>query len=191
MSTETITVKSSRIFLKEIDISDIDETFMSWFSNEDLMRYYTNSKKEITKSDIIEYITNGKITKTSYTYGIYDLENSKCIGTIKIGPINNSHKISDLVVLIGDTNYHGKGIATEAIKIGTKLAFDFYGIRKLFGGMYETNISSIKAYTNAGWVIEGKLKGHYLENDKPIDRVLVGCFNPTFFYDLPHSEEHK
>ena len=176
-----ILATGDRIYLKKIDISEIDETFMSWFSDENLMKYYTNSKKEITKENIVNHILEGEYNKTSYTYGIYEILSDKCIGTIKIGPINNAHKISDLVALIGDKNYHNRGMATEAIKLGNEIAFNIHGIRKLFGGMYENNIASIKAYVNAGWIIEGKLRGHYFENGIPIDRILVGCFNPKYF----------
>lgn len=176
-----ILATGDRIYLKKIEISEIDDRFMSWFSDESLMKYYTNSKNEITRESIINYILEGENNKTSYTYGIYEILSGRCIGTIKIGPINNTHKISDLVVLIGDKNYHNKGIATEAIKLGNGIAFNIHGIRKLFGGMYENNIASIKAYVNAGWVIEGKLRGHYFDNEIPIDRILVGCFNPKYF----------
>jgi RimJ/RimL family protein N-acetyltransferase len=148
------------------------------------MKYYTNSGKKITREDIVNHIIDGEISKTNYTYGIYDNSNSKCIGTIKIGTINHIHKISDLVVLIGDISYHGKGLASESISLGNKIAFDIYDIRKLYGGMYETNISSIKSYTKAGWVIEGRLSGHYLVDGNQIDRILVGCFNPKYFKEL-------
>ena len=98
-----------------------------------------------------------------------------------MGPINKIHNSSDLVTLIGDSRRYGKGIGTEAIALGIKLAFEKYDIRKLFGGMYASNIASIKAYTRAGWIVEGILTGHYLNNGNNEDRILVGCFNPNYF----------
>jgi RimJ/RimL family protein N-acetyltransferase len=173
--------ESDRLYLKKINISEINEEIMSWFDNKDLMRYYTNSKNKITKDVLINSIEEGNLDGTNYTYGIYYTENDECIGTVKIGPINKIHKISDLVALIGNIKYHGKGLAVEAISLGNKIAFEVYDLRKLFGGMYENNVASIKAYTRAGWKIEGTLKGHYYENGNNIDRVLVGCFNPKYF----------
>jgi len=181
MIDEIITEEDSRVYLKKLSILEIDDRIINWFENEALMKYYTNSKNKITKESLIESILKGEENKTNYTYGIYYRKNNLCIGTIKLGPINSVHKISDLVVLLGDTNYHGKGLAVESIKLGNKLAFEVYDIRKLFGGMYENNISSIKAYTRAGWVVEGTLKGHYYENGESLDRILVGCFNPRYF----------
>jgi ribosomal-protein-alanine N-acetyltransferase len=173
--------EGENLYLRKIKPEDINEDVMLWFSDEELMKYYTNSKIRITKETLCKSIEDGEKTGNSFTYGIFFKENDDCIGTIKLGPINQVHKISDLVVLLGNKKYHGKGLAVEAIKLGNQLAFEFYDLRKLFGGMYENNISSIKAYTKAGWVIEGTLKGHYLENGKPLDRIEVGCFNPKYF----------
>lgn len=167
--------------LKKMDASEFNDEVMSWFRDEDLMRYYTNSKQTITREKILQHIADGEASGTSYTYGIYDTATNKPIGTIKLGPINTTHKISDLVVLIGDRSYHGKGLAIQAIQLGNALAFEHYGLRKLFGGMFASNIQSIKAYLRAGWVVEGIRKAHYLNNGVAEDRIEVACFNPALF----------
>lgn len=172
---------TERIFLREIKIEDIDDRVMLWFEDDELMKFYSNSKNKITKESLISSILQGKENGNVFTFGIYDSETTKLIGTIKVGPINHAHKISDLVALIGDRDFLGKGLAVEAIKLGNELSFKEFGIRKLFGGMYESNIASIKAYTRAGWIVEGRLKGHYWVEGKNEDRILVGCFNPEFF----------
>jgi ribosomal-protein-alanine N-acetyltransferase len=171
--------------IRLLDIEEIDERIMSWFNDDSLMQYYTNSKTAISFDTLVDAIKKGRQDGNNFTYGIYYKENGLCIGTLKIGPINHSHKISDLVVLIGDKNYHGRGLAIEAIRLGNTIAFEQHGIRKLFGGMYASNQSSVKAYIRAGWVIESILHGHYLNNGANEDRIEVGCFNPTVF-----SEEY-
>lgn len=173
--------QSERVFVKEIAIEDITDRVMAWFEDEELMRYYSNSRNKITKESLLQSIAEGKKNGNVFTFGIYDNVSSALIGTLKLGPINHSQKISDLVVLIGDRNFLGKGLAVEAIKLGNELAFEEYDIRKLFGGMYESNTPSIKAYTRAGWIIEGRLKGHYYVSNTNEDRILVGCFNPKYF----------
>ncbi|SHI85128.1 Protein N-acetyltransferase, RimJ/RimL family [Hymenobacter daecheongensis DSM 21074] len=172
---------SERLELRSLKPSDLDESFLSWFQDEELMRFYTNSRQTHTRESLLANITQGIEAGTSYVFAIVDRASQACIGTIKLGPINHDHKISDLVVLIGDRRFHGQGLAVDAIRLGNAIAFEEFGIRKLFGGMFETNQSSYKAYTRAGWVEEGRLKGHYLVDDQPVDRLLVACFNPTFF----------
>jgi len=180
--------RGERVYLRKIQITDITERVMEWFEDKELMEFYTNSKKTITKESLIESIKEGEKRGNLYTFGIFTNDEDTLIGTIKLGPINFSHRISDLVILIGDRNYLGKGLAVEAIKTGNQLAFEEFDIRKLYGGMYESNIPSIKAYTRAGWIIEGRLKGFYLHNGKNEDRILVCCLNPKYFLDKEIKE---
>lgn len=182
------TFKGERIYLRKIKINDITDRVMDWFEDKELMEFYTNSKKTITKETLIQSIKNGEEKGNLYTYGIFTNAEDILIGTIKLGPINFNHRISDLVILLGDRNYLGKGLAVEAIKVGNELAFEEFDIRKLFGGMYESNVPSIKAYTRAGWLIEGRLKGFYLHEAKNEDRILVGCFNPKYFNEEEINE---
>ena len=170
-----------RVYIKEICTEDLSDNIMAWFDDKYLMQYYTNSKKTITKSELISSIEKGRLEGNVFTYGIFFKKNNELIGTIKLGPINMFHKTSDLVVLIGNRKYLGKGLAVEAIICGNELAFEKFDIRKLYGGMYISNIPSIKAYTRAGWLIEGRLKGQFLVDGINEDRVLVACYNPKYF----------
>ena len=176
---------SEHLLLRSLKSTDIDETFLSWFHDEPLMRFYTNSRQTYSRESLLSSIEQGIANATVYVFAIIELESQVCIGTIKLGPINHDHQISDLVVLIGDRRFHGRGLAIEAIRLGNAIAFEEFNIRKLFGGMFETNQSSLKAYTGTGWVEEGRLKGHYLVNGLPVDRILVACFNPRFFPGMP------
>ncbi|RZK53030.1 MAG: N-acetyltransferase [Hymenobacter sp.] len=173
--------ESDNLRLRPLREADLDEAFLSWFQDEDLMRFYTNSRQQHTRQSLWHNISQGATAGTSYTFAIEDRASGTVIGTIKLGPINHDHRIADLVVLLGDRRFHGRGLAVEAIRLGNALAFQEFDIRKLFGGMFETNQSSYKAYTRAGWVEEGRLKGHYLVDGQPVDRLLVACFNPAYF----------
>lgn len=181
------TYETDRIRLRSLSETDIDDSFLSWFGDEELMRYYTNTRQQHTRESLLTNIKQGITSGTSYVFAIEERESNRCIGTIKVGPMNRDHRISDLVVLIGDRNFHGKGLAVEAIRLGNALAFQEFDIRKLYGGMFETNQSSYKAYLRAGWVEEGRLKGQYLVEGRPVDRILVACFNPKYFPEYAQS----
>ncbi len=177
----SIRIEGEQLYIKKIKISEITERVMDWFNDDQLMKYYTNSRRRITKESLMNAIEDGERKGNQFTFGIYHKENDVLIGTLKIGPINFNHKTSDLVALIGDRNYLGKGLAPKAIVLGNKLAFDNFDIRKLYGGMYESNVPSIKAYLRAGWLVEARLKGQYMVDGKAEDRIEVGCFNPKYF----------
>ena len=181
-------IAGERLYIKEIEIEELTDPVMAWFTDSELMKYYTNSRRVITKDTLVASIERGKRDGDTFTYGIYDIERELLIGTLKLGPINKIHKTSDLATLIGDRSFLGKGLAPEAIRLGVELAFSVYDLRKLYGGMYASNVASIKAYCRAGWLIEGRLKGFYQVEGRNEDRVLVGCFNPKYFSE-PEIED--
>ena len=173
-------MESKNLFIRELLESDVKQEYLDWFKDDEVTKFLEVDGKSLSINNVIDYINDGKTSRKYYMYAICLKETGKHIGNLKVGPIDWKHLIADLVTVIGDRDQWGKGYATEAIKIGNKLAFEKYNLRKLNGGMYASNIGSIKAYTNAGWFIEGRLFNHYLVNGKLEDRIIVSCFNPSF-----------
>lgn len=174
---------SGEFKLSPLSIEHIDDEYVSWFDNKDgHLNYFTGSGRTFSKEVIIKDFQDG-IESGKWFYYLITSETDEKIGNIKIGPIDKKNKTSDLVCLVGNRNFLGKGIASRAIELGNKIAFEKYDIRRLHGGMYASNLASIKAYTRAGWHIEATFKGYYWVDSKSEDRVCVACMNPKYFID--------
>jgi [ribosomal protein S5]-alanine N-acetyltransferase len=99
----------------------------------------------------------GQKEKLRFIYAICTKEDGRHIGNIKIGDINYKAMTSDLVTVVGDRAYWGRGFATAAIKIGVNIAFAKLKLRKLYAGIYlhagiyNDNVGSLKAYARAGF----------------------------------------
>lgn len=174
-------MKGENLYLRELSPQDITEEYLTWFKNNEVTSFLEVNGQSLTKQMVVDYIDEGKSTGNYRMYAICTNDSNKHIGNLKVGPINKKHLVADLVCVIGDQKYWGKGLATEAIGLGNKLAFEVFGIRKLHGQIYADNIGSIKAYCKAGWIIEGVIQGRYWVNNQPMDQVLVSCNNPKFF----------
>jgi ribosomal-protein-alanine N-acetyltransferase len=175
---------TSRVYLRPLEESDINADYAGWFADGTVTHFLDS--RGISISDAVDYLRHGLETREYFMQAIIDRETSRHIGNVKLGPINWAHMFSDLVTVIGDRSFWGKGYATDAIREGTLLAFRKYNIRKLSGGIARGNVGSLKAYTRAGWVVEGIMVGHHLIDGKAEDRIVVSAFNPDFFGpDLP------
>ena len=170
----------TKVFLRPLKEEDVNENYLSWFKDKQVTKFLWVDGDSLTVEIVKNYIKQGYDTKSYFMYAICLKENGKHIGNLKIGPIDYKHACSDLVTVIGDRTQWGKGLATEAIQLGIKLAFEKYNMRKLSAGMISGNIGSIKAYTKAGFIIEGSLKDQYVVNNEYQDKVMVGCFNPNY-----------
>lgn len=168
------------VTLRRLALEDLDEDFVSWHQNDDgHLNYFTGSRRSFSKDDLVDWISNSEAVNTFFYLILVD--GKIPVGTIKIGPIDTINRTSDLVCLIGSRAFAGKGLASRAIALANKIAFEDHDIRRLQGGMFEDNIASIKAYCRAGWVIEGRMKGFYWVDGEPMDRICVACFNPHYF----------
>ncbi len=170
-----------KIKLRKLDLTDIDEEYCSWYSNDDShLRYFTGSGRTFSRKVLLEDFEKGEQSGTHYYY-VIEIPNGTRIGNVKIGPIDMVNRTSDLVCLIGNRAFIGKGISSQAILLANQIAFEDHDIRRLQGGMIARNIPSIKAYTKAGWIVEATMQGYYLIDGVPIDRICVACLNPKYF----------
>lgn len=173
-----------RVYLRSLEYSDVTDEYLSWFADDDVTAFLEVNGKSLNIDLVRDYIRHGIDTGSYYMHAICLKENDRHIGNLKVGPIIKKHGVADLPCVIGDKTQWGKGLATEAISLGNTLAFETYGIRKLSGQIYADNLGSIKAYCKAGWIIEGVNEARYIVDNKPMDQVIVSCFNPK-----DHSQE--
>ncbi len=160
--------------------NDFNDEVVEWHQEDHAKRYSASGRKFTSKSLQDEYF-RGLENKTMYQYMIHHIKDKKNIGIIKIGPIDHFHNKSDLIVFIGNKLYLKMGLASEAIQLANRIAFDELDIRKVHGPIFKSNIGAIKSYLKADWFIEAVLKGHYLVDNKSEDAILVACYNPKYF----------
>ena len=77
-------IAGERLYIKEIEIEELTDPVMAWFSDSELMKYYTNSRRVITKDTLVASIERGKRDGDTFTYGIYDIERELLIWTLKL-----------------------------------------------------------------------------------------------------------
>lgn len=175
---ETPILSGERIYLRRLTEDDVSDDYVRWMNAPDInqyleSRFYTHTI-ESTKA-FIRSVTN----ENNYQFGIFVKENDKHIGNIKIGSINHYHRFADIGFLIGEKNYWGKGIATEAIGLATDFAFKTLKLHKLWGGLYSPNIGSLRAFQKNGYEQEGIKKSQCLLNGVYYDDILFGKVNPN------------
>ncbi len=166
-------VVGDRIFLKLLLPEDVGENYVKWMEDEEVTRFLESRFKRYSLEDLKEYVRNMKESPSDFLFGIFLKENNKHIGNIKISGVDQIHKFGDIGLLIGEKSEWGKGYGTEAIKLITKYSFEQLNLHKLITGIYENNISSLKAFSQAGYKEVGRYKKHRFFNGEYIDEILL------------------
>jgi len=170
-------LERNNFYLREVRESDVNDEYYNWLNDPEINQFLETRFFPRSKNDILKFIQKMDGNPNEILFAICIKENDKHIGNIKLGPINWYHRKADVSLLIGDKNYWGKGIATDAIKLIIKLAFDVLNLHKLVAGYYENNVGSAKAFEKCGFIVEGNFKEEYFCNGGYQNIIRTGLIN--------------
>jgi [ribosomal protein S5]-alanine N-acetyltransferase len=174
-------VCGSRIHLREVRLSDVNERYYRWMNDPEVNRYLETRFVPQSLESIGEFVRHMTGKSDEPFFAICTNEGSEHIGNIKIGPINFRHRSADISLLIGEKSFWGKGYASEAISLVTKFGFEVINLNKLEAGCYEENEGSARAFEKCGYIREGLLRGHLLLNGRETNCVRLGLRASDYF----------
>ena len=96
--------------------------------------------------------------------------NSELAGVIILGWIQAQHRSATVSYWLGET-FTGCGLATDALKLLLRFAFDRLGLNRLEISASVTNAKSAAVATRAGFTPEGTCREYEFINGKFVDHV--------------------
>ncbi len=116
-----------------------------------------------------------KNTQHNYTI-LYD---DKIIGGCGLWIDTHRPHVGETGIFI-DPNHHGKGIATQAIKLLVKKGFEELNLVRISSSMRLDNYAVQKTVERNGFIKEGILKKYYKINGIYTDFYIYAKINPKF-----------
>ena len=102
--------------------------------------------------------------------------NGKFIGQCALFNVNETARICELGITIGDQAYWGQGYGSESIGLLLQYAFHYRNYRKVWLQVHSANERAIRAYGACGFVEEGRLRSHVWSNGAYDDLLQMGIF---------------
>lgn len=156
-----------------LDADAVTDEYVAWLNDPTVNRYlesrFVHHTLESTRQ-FVQAIVDGD---DSILFGIRYAPDGRHVGNIKLGPVERHHRRAEIGLLVGERTVWGRGIATNAIELATRYAFDALGLRKVTAGCYAGNVGSRRAFEKAGFVVEAIRKRHFLLDGAPEDAVLL------------------
>lgn len=148
----------------------ITAEYIGWLNNHNITRYLCTGRMPVSKESLFAPTDNKNLMfAVLYTEG----DSNKYIGTCSLHSIDWISRKGECGYMIGDSDFWGKGIATEIVGLLSDYAFNRLGLGKVTAGAVDGNTGSCKALEKNGFT---KL----CEN--PRDYYLEGKFLSTHMY---------
>jgi [ribosomal protein S5]-alanine N-acetyltransferase len=154
---------------------DVSGAYVAWLEDQRINRFLESRFARHDLASTREFVAQMCDSPKQLMLGIRSLElGGLHIGNIKIGPIDSTHGLGEIGILIGEPSAWGKGIGRAAIARVVEIARRDLGLRKLTAGCYASNVGSEKAFRAAGFEVEGVRRRHFLLDGQPEDLTLLG-----------------
>lgn len=172
---QALSINYNNFFLDNLNANISFENYLSWLKNEQVNKYLEIRHNIPDIEKLKKFVDANNDSNDNLLLGIFT-NKKEHIGNIKLGPINKIYKRSTIGLFIGDSSYWGKGIATHSIKAITDYAFNSLKLLRVDAGCYNDNIGSYKAFINAGYKEEARLKNYWSIDNIYQDEIILTIF---------------
>lgn len=114
---------------------------------------------------------------------IMEIETGRIIGTAMLFDFDKEANHAEIGYVLDESAW-GKGYGTETVKLLSDFAFETLMCRKLYARVVHVNMGSAKVLEKNKFVLEGRLKDHYLIDGDYYDSLIYAKFNKSLLVSL-------
>ena len=171
-------VSGEKVYLSPISTEDLD-IFMNWVNDPEIAHttnFYTQFTSLTQEKEIVELLA-----KKGNTFSIVTQENDKIIGTCSFSNINETNRVAEIGIIIGEKEYRGKGYGTEAVNLLLQFGFMNRNYNSIYLHVHSFNARAIACYEKAGFKRQGVCREALIRGDKKYDRIYMDILADEYF----------
>jgi RimJ/RimL family protein N-acetyltransferase len=157
--------------------------FYTWLRDPEVIAYSLSAFQRLQNTEQIDqWFADTLVQANTLNVGIYWEETNALIGYAGLTNISATNQSGEYFLFIGEKTLWGKGVGTAVTKQIVHLGFTSHQLNRIMLTVSELNTGGLKAYTKAGFVVEGRLRqAAYRQgvfHDKLVMSVLKAEWNP-------------
>ena len=143
------------IYLRGLSVEDALGDYPSWLNDKDVCQYSEHHVYPYTQDMARAYIEQLPSQKDKIMLAIVDKKSNTHIGNITLLAISSLHRSAEFSILIGNKNFHGKGISKEASMLLLNHGFNTMNLHRICCGTMVSNTAMQRLARSLGMVEEG------------------------------------
>ena len=145
-------VFGSRILLTKFQDIDVDQQYIDWLNDPEVVRYSNQRFHKHTFESCEQYRRTFDIPG-KYFFSVSIIDTKQKIGTVT-AYTNTDHGTADLGILIGEKSVWGRGYGIDAWETLARWVAVEHGVRKITGGALARNKAMIKIFQKSNFHLE-------------------------------------
>jgi len=174
MGENVVFLRGEQIDLVVKNIEHIN-TYHKWV-NDPIVRNYIGVEIPLTLEIMKKEWFSDVRDEKNIWLEIWHKEDQIPIGLVGFFQIHNISRRAEIGITIGEPEYWGKGIGTEAVSLMLNYGFNTLNFRKIVAGVNAPNTRSLGMCKKLGFIEEGHQKDMDFIDGKWIDIILLGIF---------------
>ena len=180
MKNKKIIIQGKNISLKLIEDSDIQDYYKSGFESiDEEVQWYTGTKHAATKEEIESYVHRIVEDDSRYDFLIINLE-GQIIGESVINEIDENARCANFRIALFKSQCCGQGIGSEAIRLTLQFGFEKLKLHRIELEVFSFNTRAYAAYSNAGFVEEGRRREAEFIGGRYWDVFIMGILHHEY-----------
>lgn len=144
--------------LAPLQLEDV-APFYRWLRDPEAIAYSLSAFQSLqTTQQIDQWFAATLQQASSLNLGIYLAETNALIGYAGLVGISPTNHTAEYFIFIGEKAWWGQGVGTAVTKQIMRIGFTNYQLNRIMLTVSELNKGGVKAYTKAGFVVEGRLR---------------------------------
>ena len=148
-------LQTERLILRRMRVSDAEDMY-HYARRPEVTRYLLWSPHPdiYHTQDYLRYLATRYAAGTFYDWGVILKQNGRMIGTCGFTTIDCAHDAAEIGYVL-NPDYHGMGIATEAVEAVLAFGFDKLLLHRIEARFMEGNDASLRVMEKVGMRFEG------------------------------------
>jgi len=168
------------IYLRTLLASDLTGRYFDWLNDADITRYLDAGRFPNSDASMQGFLAAMQASDHDVPLAICLKDTDQHVGNIKLGEINYFHKRAVVSILIGERDFQGQGIATQAHRLLFDYAFRRLGMNRIEAGVLDGNVPSRKLYEKLGFQLEGVRKQYAWADGRYQDEYVYSLLASDF-----------
>lgn len=179
-----------QIYLRGLEESDLQTNYFQWFNDQTIGTYTRHVRFPNSMERMRKYYQKAIKNDDLLVLAIIYAKDNCHVGNISLQNIDWINRCAEFAIIIGERQYAGRGIATEAGKLIINHGFERLNLNRIWLGVHEANKAAIKVYKKIGFKDEGRFRQRFFQNEKFYDDIIMSILREEWI-ELVKSDQWK